>query len=134
VDVADCLRKALKWLAYTLLLLCTLLFASWLWVRQQATTAGLEVDSVNSENRVCVIKAYVRNYDAVGIPGRAAALFGSRYYYRVYDRQGERLATSEWKIWQYEVGGDEAAHWIGRAALYPTTEGWAAWRLLQCNL
>ncbi|MFK3774170.1 hypothetical protein [Pseudomonas sp. NPDC089406] len=129
------MKKLLCRVGLALLLLVVLLFGSWLWVRQQATHAGREVASESSPGASCTLKTYVRNYDALGVPGRIVGLLsGSQYFYRVNDRQGEQLATSEWTIWQYEVGGDEAAHWIGSAALYPTTEGWAAWRLSQCNL
>jgi hypothetical protein len=115
-----------------LVALLLLLFASWLMVRQMASDAGKELRSADSQNGSCVLKTYTRRYSAAGLGGRIASLFGSSYYYRVYSRDGRLLATSEWTLWEREFG-DMDAHWINRTAMYPGQDGWAGWRLPQCD-
>lgn len=73
-------------------------------VRQMASAAGKELRSADSQNGSCVLKTYTRRYSAVGLAGRIASLFGSSYYYRVYSRDGQLLATSEWILWEREYG------------------------------
>lgn len=124
-------RGALQF-AVVLSTFMVLLATGWLVVRQMASEAGRELRSVASENGSCVLKTYTRRYSAVGVAGRIASLFGSSYYYRVYDRDEALLATSEWKFWEREFG-DMDAHWINRTAMYPGQDGWAGWGLPQCD-
>ncbi|QXH44757.1 hypothetical protein KSS93_17920 [Pseudomonas xanthosomatis] len=124
--------RALLWAGVAVGGLVLLMFVAWLAVRQIATYAGRELDSVTSDGGGCALNTYTRRYSAAGVAGRIASLFGSSYYYRVYSRDGELLATSEWTIWKRESGGDMAAHWINGTAIYPG-DGWEGWRLPQCN-
>jgi hypothetical protein len=124
--------RRLRRSAVVLALLLVLPLAAWLGVRQMASEAGRELRSVASDNAGCVLKTFTRSYNAVGMAGRIASLFGSSYYYRVYSREGELLATSEWTFWAREFG-DMDAHWVNRTAMYPAQDGWAGWGLPQCD-
>ncbi|EPG2417984.1 MULTISPECIES: hypothetical protein [Stenotrophomonas maltophilia group] len=87
--------RAARGVLICLVALLLLLFASWLMVRQMASDAGKELRSADSQNGSCVLKTYTRRYSAIGLAGRIASPFGSSYYYRVYSRDGQLLATSE---------------------------------------
>lgn len=103
------------------------------YVREKATEAGGEDQASSSSTGACVLKTYVRNFSGLGIAGRIFGLFSTDYYYRVYSKNGDLLATSEWNLLESEAGESDHARWVHSRVLYPTTKGYGGWNLRECN-
>jgi hypothetical protein len=124
--------RLLRWLLLALLAMLAAPLLAWFCIRQFSAYVAIETDVLANPSGSCVLKSYVRNYQPLGIVGRVGSGWSSRYFYRVYDRDGDLLATSEWTLSEYEID-DFSPEWHGQMALYPTTDGWASFWVPQCR-
>lgn len=127
------IRNLLYLIFATLILAGTCLISLGLYVRGEATKAGQMWSSIPNETGSCYLNTYVRKYSSMGALGRIARLFGSEFYYRIYSKQGELLKTSEWTLWETELGAEQSAYWIHGSAMFLTTDGLKDWDLQDCN-
>ncbi|QXH49181.1 hypothetical protein KSS94_14590 [Pseudomonas fakonensis] len=125
------LPVSVRWLFLLVGSLILLLFLAWLGMRLYASDQAQVTDSIASGSGKCLLKTYRRDYSAFGVAGRMASVFGSRYFYRVYNNAGDPLATSEWNFSEEEVN-TFATEWLGQMAMYPTRHGWASFEMSEC--
>lgn len=103
LQCAVALPVSVRWLFLLVGSLILLLFLAWLGMRLYASDQAQVTDSIASGSGKCLLKTYRRDYSAFGVAGRMASVFGSRYFYRVYNNAGDPLATSEWNFSEEEV-------------------------------
>lgn len=77
--------------------------------------------------------AYVPIYTSLGSLGKTVKLFSSNGFYRVYNKAGVELKSSEWLLWQREYPDMETTQWVNGNAIYPTGDGYRGWTLPECG-
>lgn len=106
---------------------------SWLYVKLELSRNTVVFDTVWSDSGACHIDAYVPTYTSLGVLGMTVELFSSNGFYRVYNKAGVELKSSEWLLWQHEYPDMETARWVNGHAIYPTGDGYRGWRLPECG-
>lgn len=122
-----------KWIGICAASLFVLTLGPWLYVKLEVSRNTTVYDSVWSDTGACRIDSYISRYSRFGVLGRLVALFSSNGFYRVYNKAGDELKSSEWLLWQREYPDMEAAHWVNGHAIYPTGDGYRGWTLPACG-
>lgn len=125
--------KAAKTLAMTVSMALLSTSACWLFTKLYLSANTLPYDTQWSESGRCYINAYIPKFSSLGVLGKTVKLFSSNSFFRVYDRDGVLLKSSEWLLWQREFAELEGAFWVNGHAIYPSNNGYAGWSLPECN-
>ncbi|MBC9248662.1 hypothetical protein A9179_00090 [Pseudomonas alcaligenes] len=107
--------------------------ASWLYVKLYLSASTDPYMVSWSESGRCYINAYVPKFSSLGVLGKTVKLFSSNSFFRVYNKDGVLLTSSEWLLWQREFAEMEGAFWVNGYAIYPSNNGYAGWLLPECN-
>lgn len=106
---------------------------AFLYVKIEIGRSTKVYDRVWSDSGACYIDAYIPSYKKLGILGKTVALFSGNGFYRVYDKDGKELRSSEWLLWQRDYPDLEGVSWVNGHVFYATADGYAGWSLPECN-
>lgn len=112
-------------------LLMAMLIAVWLSVKINAAEHAKLYSQAWSPSGKCVINTYAPAYGSGTISNIVRAL-STQSFFRVYDKQGGMLESSEWVLDLHEDGLQDVAYWGKERAFYPTDMGYESWTLRQC--
>jgi hypothetical protein len=113
--------------------LLLLLTGTFLYVKFEAGRSTKVYDRAWSESGACYIDAYIPNYKALGAIGKTFALFSGSGFYRVYNKNGNEIKSTEWLLWQRDYPDIEGAFWTGKHVFYSTSNGYGGWSLPECE-
>ena len=131
--LSSAMVKAARALAMTVSMAILTASASWLFTKLYLSANTPPYDAQWSESGRCYINAYIPKFSSLGVLGKTVKLFSSDSFFRVYDKNGVLLKSSEWLLWQREFAELEKAIWVNGNAIYPTDSGYAGWTLPECN-
>lgn len=112
-------------------LLLAMLIAVWLSVKINAAEHAKLYAQAWSPSGKCVINTYAPAYGSGTVANIVRAL-STQSFFRVYDKQGNMLESTEWVLDLHEDGLMDYASWGKERAIYPTDMGDASWTLPQC--
>lgn len=104
----------------------------WLYIKLGAAAAAEVYSTKWNESKTCYINSYIPRYSNFGVAGKVVKLFTSEAFFRVYNKKGELLRSSEWLLWQSEFTTDERSQWVNGHAIYPTSSGYEGWNITAC--
>lgn len=94
---------------------------------------ALKKDSIWNRDNKCELITYIPDYRPHGGIGRVLRLFSNQSFFVVYDANGNKIKSSAWYFWQTQFSDSVAPEWLGQNAVYPTSEGWAGWKIPECG-
>lgn len=112
-------------------LLLALLIAAWLSIKIHAATHAKLYSQVWSASGQCVINTYAPAYGS-GVAANIVRSLSTQSFFRVYDKRGTMLESTEWVLDLHEDGLQDHASWGKERAIYPTDMGYEGWTLPQC--
>ena len=112
-------------------LLLAMLIAVWLSIKINAAEHAKLYAQAWSPSGKCVINTYTPAYGS-GTAANIVRALGTQSFFRVYDKQGTMLESTEWVLDLHEDGLMDYASWGKERAIYPTDMGDASWTLPQC--
>ena len=112
-------------------LLLALLIAVWLSIKINAAEHAKLYAQAWSPSGKCVINTYTPAYGS-GPAANIVRALSTQSFFRVYDKQGTMLESTEWVLDLHEDGLMDYASWGKERAIYPTDMGDASWTLPQC--
>ena len=121
------------------LALCALCFVvgglvlAWLYLKNEAADLATLYSTTWNDAGTRYINSYIPQYSKLGLPGVVVKIFTSEAFFRVYNKDGELLKSSEWLLWQNEFTTDERSQWVGGRAVYPTVNGYDGWSIPGCR-
>ncbi|WP_373386820.1 hypothetical protein [Pseudomonas alcaligenes] len=127
------MNKKYLLIALTIFITCFSVSGSWLFTKLRLSSTTEPYMTYWNEARTCYINAYIPRFSSLGALGKTIKLFSSDSFFRVYDKNGVLLKSSEWLLWQREFAELEKAIWVNGHAIYPTDSGYASWTLPECN-
>lgn len=119
----------------TLVILCALLSVCgvWLYVKLSLAHDTQPFMTYWNETSSCRIDVFAPRFSTHGMVGKLVRLFSSDSFFRVYSHDGVLLRSSEWNLWQRELGQSEKAIWAGSRVIYPTSSGYRDWVIEECR-
>ncbi|GJK46990.1 hypothetical protein TUM17559_51330 [Enterobacter cloacae] len=102
-------------------------------IKIMAYQNALKKDSIWSRDNKCELITYIPDYRPHGGIGRVLRLFSNQSFFVVYDANGNKIKSSAWYFWQTQFSDSVAPEWHGQNAVYPTSEGWAGWKIPECG-
>ena len=112
-------------------LLLSMLIAVWLSVKINAAEHAKLYAQAWSPSGKCVINTYAPAYGS-GTVSNIVRSLSTQSFFRVYDKQGEMLKSTEWVLDLHEDGLQDYARWGKERVIYPTDMGYEGWSLPQC--
>lgn len=112
-------------------LLMAMLIAVWLSVKINAAEHAKLYAQAWSPSGKCVINTYAPAYGS-GTVSNIVRSLSTQSFFRVYDKQGDMLESTEWVLDLHEDGLQDHARWGQERAIYPTDMGYEGWTLPQC--
>lgn len=112
-------------------LLLAMLIAVWLSVKINAAEHAKLYAQAWSPSGKCVLNTYAPAYGS-GTVSNIVRSLSTQSFFRVYDKQGEMLESTEWVLDLHEDGLQDHARWGNERAIYPTDMGYEGWTLPQC--
>lgn len=108
--------------------------AFWVFLKIDIAANAKLIETVKDDLQHCAIKTYKVNFKRYGSFGFLLKFYISPYIYRVYDKNGDFLRTSEWRIWGAMTSGEASPYWIFQSARYINIDNNEdRWTLLQCG-
>jgi len=125
----------LPWLTTALLVLPMVCTAGYyLYLKGVAGRNARELAVDWNASRRCSITTYAPSLGEQSIRSRFFHFFSASTLFRVHDKEGHLLRSSEWLLWQTEAGDSEAPRWVSEGrVVYPTTQGYEQWELPECD-
>ena len=123
------IKKTCCFMLISPLLFCVLLMV----VKIMAYQNAIQKDSIWSRDNKCELTTYIPDYRPYGAIGRVLRLFSNQSFFVVYDANGNKIKSSAWHFWQAQFSDSVAPEWHGQYAMYPTSEGWAEWKIPECG-
>ncbi len=121
-DIKESLSKATA-------IIGLIVFSVWLYFKLDIAITAEATYTVWNDKGDHYINTYPSNYSKYKAPGRLIGWFSSRYFFRVYKKDGTLLRSSEWMLWEREVGNLEGPYWIDDRVFYLTTDGIKEWHI-----
>lgn len=112
-------------------LLLAMLIAVWLSVKINAAEHAKLYAQAWSPSGKCVLNTYAPAYGS-GTVSNIVRSLSTQSFFRVYDKQGDMLESTEWVLDLHEDGLQDHARWGNERAIYPTDMGYEGWTLPQC--
>lgn len=112
-------------------ILLTIVLTGWVFIKLSAARNATVYAQQWSDNGSCVIKTYIPHYGN-GLPNNIVRALSTASFFRVYDKAGNLLESTEWVLDMHEDGIQDHARWGNHRAIYPTDMGYEGWTLPQC--
>ncbi|QBX80454.1 hypothetical protein E4Z61_08810 [Citrobacter tructae] len=127
------MTRLMKKIVIATLLAFFMIFTCLLFIKIMAYRGAVKEDSLWNDQNKCELVTYIPDYRPYGAPGRLLRLFSNQSFFIVYDKDGNKLKSSAWYFWQAQFSDLMAPEWHGQFAVYPTSDGWAEWRIPACG-